>query len=102
MSALPSQSSPAPSLRLVLSTMATVFLAEVGDKTQLATLTIAAGSDAPLAVFLGSALALVLTSWLGVVAGQWLSARFPQRTVDTLAGISFLVLSVGLLWEAVV
>ena len=47
-------------LALLLSTFATVFLAELGDKTQLATVAISGTSNRPLAVFLGSSSALVL------------------------------------------
>ena len=52
-------------LSLLLSTFLTVFIAELGDKTQLATLTISGTSNRPLAVFLGSSCALVLASLLG-------------------------------------
>ena len=56
-------------LSLLLSTFITVFVAELGDKTQLATLTISGTSNRPLAVFLGSASALVFASLLGAFAG---------------------------------
>ena len=52
-------------LSLLLSTFLTVFIAELGDKTQLATLTISGTSNKPLAVFLGSSSALVFASLLG-------------------------------------
>ena len=56
-------------LTLLLSTFATVFLAELGDKTQLATVAISGTSNRPLAVFLGSSSALVLASLIGAIAG---------------------------------
>ena len=56
-------------LSLLLSTFLTVFIAELGDKTQLATLTISGTSNKPLAVFLGSSLALVFASLLGALTG---------------------------------
>ena len=52
-------------LTLLLSTFATVFLAELGDKTQLATVAISGTSNRPLAVFIGSSSALVLASLIG-------------------------------------
>ena len=54
-------------LSLLLSTFLTVFIAELGDKTQLATLTISGTSNKPFAVFLGSSLALVFASLLGAL-----------------------------------
>ena len=54
---------------LLISTFVTVFLAELGDKTQLATVAISGTSNRPLAVFLGSSSALVLASLIGAVAG---------------------------------
>ena len=54
---------------LLLSTFVTVFLAELGDKTQLATVALSGTSDRPLAVFLVSSSALVLASLIGALAG---------------------------------
>ena len=56
-------------LSLLLSTFLTVFIAELGDKPQLATLTISGTSNKQLAVFLGSASALVFASLLGALTG---------------------------------
>lgn len=88
-------------LQIVITTFITVFVAEIGDKTQLTTLMIAAQSHQPWIVFMGAAIALVSTSLLGVMAGKWLSKTFSPSLLNTLAGLSFLVLSLSLLWEAV-
>ncbi len=77
-----------------------MFLAEVGDKTQITTMMITAESDLPLVVFFGAAIALVLTSFLGVVGGKWLSRKLSPYWLDTLAGLSFLILAIALLWDA--
>ncbi len=78
--------------KVLLSTFASIFLAELGDKTQLATLSLAAGSTARWSVFVGSAVALVATSAIAVLAGDvvahWISPVWMKR----LAGIAFLVL----------
>ena len=84
-----------------LSTFVTIFLAELGDKTQVATLLISAESHKPLTVFIGAALALISTSLAGVLIGQWLARRVSAETLDTLAGILLLIISVGLVGEIV-
>ncbi|WP_256377873.1 TMEM165/GDT1 family protein [Synechococcus sp. PCC 7502] len=78
----------------------TVFLAEIGDKTQITTMMITAESDSPWIVFLGAAIALISTSFLGVAAGKWLSRIFSPYWLDTLAGLSFIILAIALLWDA--
>ncbi len=89
-------------LQIISTTFITVFLAEIGDKTQLTTLVIAAQSHQPWIVFSGAAIALVSTSLLGVLAGKWLAKNFSPDLLNTLAGLSFLILSISLLWEAVI
>ncbi|KPQ36280.1 MAG: putative membrane protein [Phormidesmis priestleyi Ana] len=84
-----------------LSTFITIFLAELGDKTQLATLLLSAESQSPLVVFFGAGLALVATSLIGVLLGQWLSKRIPEETLDTCAGILLLLITIGLVGDIV-
>lgn len=67
-----------------------VFIAEMGDKTQLATVVFSSEGRNPLIVFLGSALALVLTSAIGVVAGAWLSSRIDPSYMKIAAGLGFI------------
>ena len=74
-------------LALLLSTFVTVFLAELGDKTQLATVALSGTSDRPFAVFLGSSSALVLASLLGALAALG-SPRRPQAAPWQLLGSS--------------
>ena len=82
---------------LPISTFVTVFLAELGDKTQLATVAISGTSDRPLAVFLGSSSALVLASLIGAVAGGSLSAVIPADWLQLIASTGFLVIGGRLL-----
>jgi putative Ca2+/H+ antiporter (TMEM165/GDT1 family) len=78
------------------STFLTIFLAEMGDKTQLATLLMSAESQSPWIVFAGAATALVATSLLGVVIGYWIARRLSPKTLD-LAAALLLLLITGLL-----
>ena len=83
---------------LLLSTFVTVFLAELGDKTQLATVAISGTTDRPLAVFLGSSSALVIASLIGAVAGGSLSTFIPADLLQLLASVGFLIIGLRLLW----
>ncbi|CCQ61943.1 TMEM165/GDT1 family protein [Crocosphaera watsonii] len=78
------------------STFLTIFLAEMGDKTQLATLLISAESQSPWIVFAGSAIALIATSLLGVLIGYWLARRLSPKTLDIAVALLLLVIT-GLL-----
>lgn len=76
------------------ATFASIFVAELGDKTQLATLTLSAGSRSRVSVFLGAALALVLTSLIGVVSGDLVARVVSPVWLQRTAGVVFLVLGV--------
>jgi len=84
-------------LKIMLTTFGMVFLAELGDKTQLATFAFAADSNSRLSVFLGSASALVLTSLLAVVFGALMGKIIPPAYLRMGAGVLFLVLGVWML-----
>jgi len=81
------------------TTFVTIFLAELGDKTQVATLLMSAEFHAPWIVFTGAATALIATSFLGVMAGRWLSTFLAPKTLDTAAGITLALISAWLLWD---
>ena len=83
-------------LSLLLSTFLTVFVAELGDKTQLATLTISGTSNKPLAVFLGSSSALVLASLLGALTGGSISSFLPEAVLKSIASITFFIIGIRL------
>lgn len=88
-------------LTVFLSTFVTIFLAEMGDKTQLATLLISAESQSPWLVFLAAGSALIATSLVGVLLGKWLSKFVPPRTLDILAAISLLLMAISLFLEII-
>jgi putative Ca2+/H+ antiporter (TMEM165/GDT1 family) len=79
--------------KLFASTFAAIFLAEMGDKTQLATLSLAAGGSRWV-VFAASAAALVATSAIAVLAGEVVSRAVPPAWIRRAAGALFLVLGV--------
>ncbi|MFN6340285.1 MAG: TMEM165/GDT1 family protein [Cyanobacteriota bacterium] len=86
---------PSGWLKVFLTTAGTVFLAELGDKTQLAALLLAAESGRPVVVFFGASLALICSSLVGVLLGRWLSSVMAPQQLERAAG----VLMVGLgLW----
>ncbi len=82
------------------TTFTTVFVAELGDKTQLATLLLSAQSRMPWVVFLGAALALTCSSLVGVLIGQWLSKLLPAEKFEQMAGLLMIFLGLWLGIEA--
>jgi putative Ca2+/H+ antiporter (TMEM165/GDT1 family) len=88
-------------LAIFTSTFVTIFLAELGDKTQVATLLMSAESESPWLIFAGAGAALVLTTFLGVLLGCWLSKRIAVKALETTVGVILLVVSVMLLWDIV-
>ena len=84
-------------LSLLISTFLTVFLAELGDKTQLATVALSGTSGRPLAVFLGSSSALVLASLLGAMAGGSIASLIPTEWLQLVAAVGFLIIGFQLL-----
>jgi len=84
-------------LSLLISTFLTVFLAELGDKTQLATVALSGTSDRPLAVFVGSSSALVLASLLGAMAGGSIANLIPTEWLQLAAAAGFLIIGSQLL-----
>jgi putative Ca2+/H+ antiporter (TMEM165/GDT1 family) len=87
-----------PSFWLIFSsTFITIFLAEMGDKTQLVTLLMSAESQSPWIVFIGAALALIATSLIGVALGYWLSKKLTPKILDLSVAILLLIITVWLM-----
>ena len=84
-----------------VTTATTVFLAELGDKTQLAALLLSAQSGQPLVVFAGASLALICSSLVGVVLGRWLARLLAPELLERLAGILMVVLGLWLGRQAI-
>jgi putative Ca2+/H+ antiporter (TMEM165/GDT1 family) len=85
--------------QLIGVTFVTVFLAEIGDKSQLAAIAIGGSSQHPKAVFLGSVAALLLASAIGVLAGGSITVFFPPRILKGLAAAGFFLMAGKLLWS---
>jgi len=82
-----------PGHGIVATTFLLIFLAEFGDKTQLAVAGMGSTSE-PYAVWAGSTAALALTSLLGVYAGRRLLKRLPLKWIHRVSGVLFLLLAV--------
>lgn len=79
-------------------TFITVFLSELGDKSQVAAIALGSSCESPRAVFFGTASALLLASFIGVVVGQGTAQVLPASLVKAIAAIGFAVMGVRLLW----
>jgi putative Ca2+/H+ antiporter (TMEM165/GDT1 family) len=86
-------------LKIVGATFMTLFLAEMGDKTQLAVLSLAAATRQPLAVFVGAAGALLLVTGLGVLVGEGLTRIVPEVILHKAAALLFIVIGVVMLFS---
>jgi putative Ca2+/H+ antiporter (TMEM165/GDT1 family) len=86
--------------KLFATVFASVFIAEMADKTQLVTLLFAADREvSKLTVFLAAALALVATSAIGVAAGTLLSQVINVRLMSLIAGAGFVIIGLWTLWH---
>jgi Ca2+/H+ antiporter, TMEM165/GDT1 family len=81
--------------RVLLTTFGVIFLAEMGDKTQLAAMTMAAQTQRPWAVLIGASLALACVSAIGVLVGGTLGHFLPIVWIKRAAAVAFIV--IGLL-----
>ncbi|MFZ5353907.1 MAG: TMEM165/GDT1 family protein [Bacillota bacterium] len=84
-------------LKLIMSTFFLVFIAELGDKTQLATMLLSAKSNSIIPIFIGASLALVCSSFLGVFAGAYITKLVPPSYIQNIAGVLFLIMGILIL-----
>ena len=88
-------------LRLFATVFATIFVAELGDKTQLATLLFAAREGTSLVtIFVAASAALMATTALGVLAGALVSNYIEPRYLAYVAGTGFILIGVWTIWQA--
>lgn len=82
--------------QLLFLSFGTIFLSELGDKSQLATLSLSGSSAAPRFVFIGSASALLLASLIGVVLGDSISVLLPTKLLKAIAAGLFAIMAMRL------
>ena len=86
-------------LSVFITTFTTIFIAELGDKTQIATLMLSAESGKPIIVFLGSSLALISSSVVGVLIGKWLSQQISPSKFALFTGVLMIIVSIFLAYD---
>ena len=87
--------------KILITVFAAVFIAELGDKTQLATMLFAADKDvSKLTVFVGASLALIVASGIGVLAGSFISHYINEKHLHYLAGVGFVGIGIWTLIKA--
>ena len=86
-------------LSIFITTFTTIFIAELGDKTQIATLMLSAESGKPIIVFLGSSLALISSSIVVVLIGKWLSQKISPSKFALLTGALMIIISIFLAFD---
>lgn len=87
--------------KVLITVFTAVFIAELGDKTQLATMLFAADKEvSKVTVFVGASLALILATGIGVLAGNFISQYTSERYLHFVAGIGFIVIGIWTLFKA--
>lgn len=86
---------------LILQTFLLVFVAEIGDKTQLATINLAAKNESAWSVFLGASIALVSVTLIGAFAGKFISQYVPHFYMNKIAAISFITIGTLMLFNKI-
>jgi len=84
-------------LKSVFYTFFLILLAELGDKTQIATMLLSAKSNSIMAVFIGSSFALICSSFIGVFAGTYITKYIPPHYIQNVAGILFIAIGILIL-----
>ena len=86
---------------IFITTFTTIFIAELGDKTQIATLMLSAESGKPIVVFIGSSLALISSSLVGVLIGKWLSKQISPSKFAFFTGLLMIIISILLTYDII-
>jgi len=84
---------------IFITTFTTIFIAELGDKTQIATLMLSAESGKPIIVFIGSSIALISSSLVGVLIGKWLSNKISASKFAFFTGSIMIIISLFLTYD---
>ena len=84
---------------IFITSFTTIFIAELGDKTQIATLMLSAESGKPVIVFIGSSIALMSSSLVGVLIGKWLSKKISPSRFAFVTGLLMIIISLFLAFD---
>lgn len=88
-------------IKLFVAVFVTIFLAEVGDKTQLATMLFATKQSVSLlTIFVGASLALMASTGLAVVGGSIISQYVDPKYLSYAAGAGFILIGIWTVWRA--
>ncbi len=88
-------------IKLLAMVFGTVFLAELGDKTQLATLLFSTKESVSLVtVFIGASLALMLATAIAVIGGSFISQYVDPKYLSYAAGLGFVLIGIWTVWQA--
>ena len=86
-------------LSIFITSFTAIFIAELGDKTQIATLMLPAESGKPIIVFLGSSIALISSSIVGVLIGKWLSKKLSPSKFALFTSALMILISLFLAFD---
>ena len=86
-------------LSIFITSFTAIFIAELGDKTQIATLMLSAESGKPIIVFLGSSIALISSSIVGVLIGKWLSKKISPSKFALFTSALMILISLFLAFD---
>ena len=92
---------PDRNIRVIVSIAVAMFVAELGDKTMLATATLAAQGN-PVLVWFGATIGIMLAGTVGVVIGRWLGDRLPERVILIGSSVLFLIFGIVLIVTGIV
>jgi putative Ca2+/H+ antiporter (TMEM165/GDT1 family) len=88
-------------IKILLTVFATVFMAEIGDKTQLATMLFASEKEVnKLTVFVGASIALITTSAIGVLVGDVVSNYISEKYLNYIVGVLFVCIGIWTIFKA--
>lgn len=80
--------------KILIASFVTIFLAELGDKTQLAALVYSAKMQKPFVVFIGASLALIASTIIAVLIGHYAGKAIPQALMGKIAGVLFVIMGI--------
>ena len=85
--------------KVILTSFFMLFIAELGDKTQLTVFTLVAKNKQPIPVFIGASLALIIVTFLGAFFGDLVTKYIPEHIIRLIAGLLFISIGIVILKE---